>query len=40
MMKPVIEGEKPAIRACRSQGTDRILDQLDNELPSIESDPS
>ena len=28
MMQPVIEGEKPAIKACRSQGTNKILDQI------------
>lgn len=28
MMKIVIEGEKPASRECKSQGIDRILDQI------------
>ena len=41
MMKPVIEGKKPAIKAWKSQGTDDFyIIFLYNELKSIESDPS
>ena len=40
-MQPVVEGEKPAIKACRFQGTDDFwVNLLDNELLSIESDLS
>ena len=41
MIQPVVEGEKPAIEAWRFQGTnDFWINFLDNELSSIESDPS
>ena len=40
-MQIVVEGEKPAIKACRFQGTDGLyIKFLDDELSSIESDPS
>ena len=39
-MQPIVEGEKPAIDACRLQGTDDFeVNSLDNVLMSIESDP-
>ena len=38
-MQLVVEGENPAIEACRFQGTDDFqVIFLDNELESIESD--
>ena len=41
MMQPVVEGKKLAIEASRFQGTDNFwINFLDNELSSIESDPS
>ena len=41
MMKTDGEGEKPAIDACRLQGTDDFLvNSLDNVLMLIESDSS
>ena len=41
MTEPVVEGEKPAIEACRFQGTDDFyINFVDNELSSIKSDPS
>ena len=41
MMQPFVEGEKPAIEACKFQGTNDLwINFLDKELSSIESDPS
>ena len=38
-MQPVVEGEKPAIEACRFQGTDDFwINFLDNVLMLIEID--